>query len=230
MATETALIPRYPDLEQESQSWLARLGPALHIISSETYQQADELLTGIKGLRASIAESCDPVISATHKAHAAACRQKRDLEAPLIDAENALKKSMLNYNAEQERKRLAEQRRLEAEQRAREEEERLAEAEALEAAGEHELAEEALEAPSIAPPIVLPAAVPKVKSQIRTTWAAEVTDKARLIQGIRAGIVPLNAVDVNQSVLDASARALGAQMCWPGVRVFEKQSMATGRR
>jgi hypothetical protein len=132
------------------------------IETAAQYEAAGGLLTSIKALRGRIAESCDPVIDAAHKAHKAACAQKRDLEAPLVEAEGILKPRIATYLDAEERRRREEEARLQAEAQKAAEDAALAEAAALEMAGDREAASAVIEAPVVAPVVVLPRKPPKV--------------------------------------------------------------------
>lgn len=215
---ETAVVS-YPDRAR-----------ALTIDSADRYTAAGEYLTEIKALRHEIADTFDPIIRKAHAAHREACDRKRQVEAPLVEAEGLLKTSMARYVEAERRREAEERRRLEEAARKAEEEARLAEAAALEEAGQAELAEQVLELPSVAPPPVVAPAAPKVAGvTTRETWDAEVTDKLALVRAIAAGQVPLAAVDVNQGVLRQQARSLGAELRWPGVRAFKQTTIAAGR-
>ena len=82
---------------------------AIKIVDEASYSSAGEFLKGIKSLRQKIAESCDPVIKKAHETHKAAVQQKKEHEAPLIEAEGLLKQGIGSYHDEIERKRRIEE-------------------------------------------------------------------------------------------------------------------------
>jgi uncharacterized protein YhaN len=102
----------------------------LKIVDSDTYQRASQQLVAIKSLRGEADAAFDPIITDAHRAHKTAIEQKKKVEAPLIEAEGLLKRSMSGYITEQERKRREEERQLqeEAERQAREARQREVEA------------------------------------------------------------------------------------------------------
>lgn len=224
----TALVPSIDELEFAALSWPER-ATALAVSDLDTYRLAGELLTGIKTLRAEIAETCDPVIRSAHATHKAACAQKATLEAPLVEAEATIKKRMTAWRDEDERQRLAEQRRLAEIARKADEDARMAEAVALEQAGEPELAHAVIAAPSIvAAPVI---AAPKVDGiAVRKLWRAEVVDLKALCAGVANGTVPVNLVVANTSALNQMATALKESFTVAGCRVVCETSIAGGRR
>lgn len=90
-------------------------------------------------------------------AHRAISKLENDLLAFPTEAERLYKGAIARYQSEQARIRREEQARIEQELRAKAEEDRLAEALALEAGGQPELAERALERPVFAPVIEIAA-------------------------------------------------------------------------
>ncbi len=93
---ETALTP-------EIEPW-AGMAAALEVVDQPSLETAARYLHDIKAIREKIAEACDPVISAAHRAHKAAVQQKKDFEVPLLEAERLIKSKSANYIAAEERK------------------------------------------------------------------------------------------------------------------------------
>lgn len=60
----------------------------------------------------------------------------------------------------------------------------------------------------------------------RSTWKAEVTDKAKVVAFIAANPQFLNVLDVNQSALNQLAKAMKAELPIDGVRVYEERGMS----
>jgi hypothetical protein len=228
--TATAEVIPFPDLQEKAASWPERAGE-LAVTDAATFQVGGGLLRDIKTLRGEIAESCDPVVKAANAAHKAAVKQKKDLEAPLIEAERIIKDRMGKYADEEERKRREDEARLAAAQRAAEDESRLREATALEEAGEHEAAEEVLSAPSVAPPPVMPRAVPKTEGvSARENWSARVTSMAALVKAVAEGKAPFGLVQATEKALNGLARSLKGSMQVPGVEAVCTRGIAASGR
>jgi hypothetical protein len=173
----------------------------------------NELLLSIKDLRKQIADTFDPIIRKAHEAHKAAVGAKKDAEAPLVQAEGIVKPAISGYMAECERKRREEEDRQRKEAEKRAEELALAAAiEAEDAGASPEEVQAIVEAPVYVPP------------------KFEVTDLRALVKAIAAGQVPIEAVKPNDVVIGAQARSLRTSLRWPGVRVWEEDSVAAGRR
>lgn len=206
-------------LEETVTTWPER-ARALEIVDQPTYARAGEMLTGIKSLRAEIAEACNPVVEAAHRAHAAACKQKRDLEAPLVEAENALKGSMSLYLAAEDRKRREAEALLAAEAKRIEEEQQMREALALEAAGETEAAEAVIAAPIVAPAIVLPRPM-AAGVAVRKVWKHRVVNAAKVPDAYKV---------IDEKKIAGVVRQLGQAANIPGVEVYADTQIAAGRR
>lgn len=221
---------------------LAQRCSAMTVDSPESYQLVGETLKTVKILRAELETICRPIINAHHKAHKEAMDEFKRGDVPLSGAENNLKITLLAWDHEQEKKRQAEQARLqrEAEEKAKEEarkleeERRLQEAIALEEAGDTTAAQEVLAAPVVTPevfvpPVVLATTTPKVEGlSKRQIWKCSVTDLMTLVKAVAAGQVPLAAIEANTVFLGQQARSLKSEMKYPGVKVWPEDSM-TGR-
>jgi hypothetical protein len=133
---------------------------AVKVVDAHTYTAAGTLWKQIGDMIKEVKDTFDPICDAANRAHKEATTKRAKYLDPLTAAQKSVKSLMSNYDAEQERIRLAEQRRLEeiarkeAEERqraelARLEEERKAEearlleaAQAAEVAGDTEQAEQ----------------------------------------------------------------------------------------
>jgi hypothetical protein len=214
------------ELATKSAEWPGR-ARTLVIESPEGYSYAAELLTGIKALLKEIELSCSPVVKAALDAHRAALKQRRELEAPLQDAEKTIKRMMAEYFRNQQRKRaeLNEKRLQDWLDKARAR--RAQEVAALEASGDHALAEATAAAPlppqDDSPEDSLPS---QTGIAVRTIYRAEVTDFAILVRSVHEGRCPLKCLKPDQTVLNTFARAMGPTLNWPGVRVIEDVSIS----
>ena len=146
----------------------------------------------------------------------------------LQEAESAIKGALLVYSEKQEARRAAEEARLR--EQARKEEERLRARAEKAAAGGHEEKAEALieQAEGVLTPIVA-SPQPKVSGvTMRTTWKAEVTDKAALIKAVAEGKVPDVALEPNMTFLNQQARSLKDALDYAGVEALSEKTVAAG--
>jgi hypothetical protein len=211
---------------------------ALTISDTATYQQACDFLLGVKALRAEIAETFDPHIGRAFEAHRALCREKKEAEAPLADAELIVKRALVTYDTAQERIRQEEQRRLQEQARREAEERQLMEAIALEeeakASGDAGLAMEAaakLEEPIHTPAVAVAPTTPKVSGiAYRETWSGRLTNIAALIVYAASNPQFMGLLMINQPALNQLARSMKNQMRIPGVEAVSTKDVAAGRR
>lgn len=175
----------------------------------------------------------------------------------LQEAEGLLRRSMLTWKREQDRK--AEEARREAERQAREERERLererqeAEARAAELARQASMVEDEAErerleleaeaarqdaeavAEEVAIAEVAPVAAPVVAAPkadgiaARTTWKFRVTDKQALIKAAAADPALAVYLAVDEKAIGGVVRALKAEARIPGVEVYAEQGLAVRR-
>lgn len=217
------------DVATEALAWPARAA-AVTITDADSYAGACGLLLGIKDLRAKVAETFDPHIKRAHEAHKALLKEKQDAEAPLAIAERTIKGLITDYDREQERIRVEEQRRRDDEARRQAETETLERAAAMElegqAYGDDALVAEAhaiVEAP-VAPLPAVPVAkaVPKVAGvSLRKTWGFRIVDPSK---------VPDSYKVIDETKIRGVVRSLGPAANIPGVQVFETTQVAAGRR
>lgn len=229
---------RAAEVTEQALSWPDR-ARTLKVTDDKSYADAAEVLKGIKALRGEVDSTFDPIVKAAFDSHRTAVAQKRKAEAPLTEAEGIIKRSLGDYNTEQERKRQEEARRLQAIADAEEETRRLDQAAAMELEGNQfgdaALVEEAhalISQPVVAAPVApLPKATPSVAGiSHRTTYSAEVVNFAALVQHIAKypNLLPLLKVDT--TALNAQARSLKDSLSLPGVRVIKTNSVAAGSR
>jgi len=193
---------------------------------------AQELLKAIKGRVKKVEVFFAEMKETAHKHWKSICAKESMFLDPLDEAERIIKRKVVTFQQEIERKQREEAAKIEAK---RQEEERVRkeelqrQAEAAAAKGKAEKAE-ALRAKAeeyVAPPVF----VPPVQAQASGTafkkvWAAEVTDLPTLLKSIAEGRVPLGLVAINESALQAYARGVKGTMVVPGLKFFEKTIMA----
>src|SRR5688572_2580422 len=202
----------------------------LAIVTAEDFMNAGELLRTIKGLRAEIDGTFDPIISKAHAAHKEAIEQKRKVDAPLVEAENILKPRISAYLTEQERLRREEELRMQKAAQEEEERQRLESAVILDDIGETDSANALLEERVVAPPVVLPRQVPKVSGiAMRQTWSAQVVSLMELVKAVAAGKVPIMALQANTTFLNQQARSMKSALNYPGVRAVPDNNISARR-
>lgn len=210
----------------------------LTIQTAEEYAAEAERLKGIKLFQRRVTEFFSPLKKKASEAHRALCDAENKALKPAQDDEAAIKRALGTYDAEQDRIRHEEERRLREEARQREETRRLEEAAALEreaaATGDEELREEAaalIAAPVEAPVVTIQPTTPKVAGIVRReVWKADVTDLAKLVKAAAENPQYLNLLLANNTALQQMAKALKGAMAIPGVRVYAESQIAAGGR
>lgn len=224
-------------VKAEALTWPER-AKALVVSDDATYTTAAETLQAIKALRTRIGETFDPHIKRAHDAHKALLREKQEAEAPLLDAETVIKRTLSDYQVAQERIRREEERRLAEEARQREEQRRLEEAAALEreakSTDDAALLDEAMaliDTPVASMPVSLPRATPKVSGIVhRDNWTARVTSLIALVRFVAEHPEHVNLLTANQTALNALARAMKQNLAISGVQAINTPTVAASGR
>lgn len=197
------------------------------ITDPETALAAGDDLKAIKTLAKQIEAKRTAITGPLNKALREVNALFKPAKGWLKEAERLLKDELLRFQAEQDR--IAREAQAKADAEAEKERKKLERAAKLaetmrKPAKADELREEA--ETRIAP--VVTSAAPKISGVAhRETWKAEVTDKTALVHYIATNRPDLLAlVEINQSNLNAQARALEAALELPGVRVFKEASIA----
>lgn len=169
---------------------------SIAVNSPAAYADAATFLKSVKAAQKKVADFFGPMKAKAHAAWKEITGTETNTLAPLTEAEALVKRKMLAYSEEQERIRLAEQRRLQAiadeqarkerekaeaaarEQRRREEDARRAEAEALERAQAAANAEERAKAEAEAEKARKAADAAAAKAEVREEAAAMVAPAA----------------------------------------------------
>jgi hypothetical protein len=240
----TTLVPTKEALATETQSWASRAA-GLKIVDRESCTNASLLLRSIKSLRSQVAAFWEPHhdAAAETKRKAEAARklladEQARMEAPLIEAERILKAGLLTFEADQERIRLDEERRLQAEAQRRAEMLTLEAAAALETeavkTGNADMLAEAVDIlgqPIEAPVVSVAKAVPKVQGvTYRDAWKAHPTvDVKALAAAVASGAAPAAFLVPDMTAINAFARATKGTHPVPGIRWFnDRQVTARG--
>lgn len=157
------------------------------------------------------------------------------MQAPLVQAEVAIKRKLLAYEQEKERARIAEERRLQDEARRRAEELTLAVAADLEMqaslTGDEDMrveAEDILAQPIEAPAVSVGSTMPKVQGlSYRDNWKAHPTVDVKALAGaVACGKAPITFLTPNMTALNAYARSTQGTATVPGVRFFNDRTIA----
>lgn len=212
-----------PDLDVEAtneitalESWAANLV----VENNETRTGVIEGIKSVKKRREGIVKFFALMKAAAHNAHKAIVSKEKSYTDILDRVERVVKGKVLVYDHAKEKKRLEEQRRLQAvaEENARRERERLLkEAEKLKTP---ELKEQRLEAAAaVAAPVVEVA--PVIERQkgeaTRKIWKARVVDES---------LIPREWLVVDTKSLDAFARATKGIKSVSGVEFYEESSLS----
>lgn len=237
----TQLVPTKDALEADSKSWASR-AHGLKVTDKQSCENASLLLRSIKTLRSQVQTWFAPHVEAAMetKRKAEAARkgltdEQARIEAPLIEAESILKRSLLDWEAKEERDRLAEEQRLQADAQRRAEEVTLAAAAAMELeatkTGNVEMLAEAadiLEQPIEAPVVVVAKQTAKVQGvTYRSTWKAHPTVNVKaLAAAVAAGTAPETFLTVNLTAINQFARATQGAQPVAGVRFYEDRQIA----
>lgn len=192
---------------------------AIIIKSNEDYTRAGQLLITIKGIRKKIEETFKPIKQKMDIAKKEVLDQEKAADAPLAAAEAIIKPRIAQWNAEQERIRQAEERRLQEIARQEEEDRQIAAAIAAEQSGNKEEAEAIIEATVQAAPVVVPKLVPKVAGVSFTKqWKFRITDEAK---------IPRQYLCVDEQKIGAVVRAMKDAANIPGVEVYSVDSVSS---
>lgn len=199
---------------------------ASSIIDQESYESADALLVKVKQYRKRVDEAFAKPLLKAREALESVRDLKKQVDTPLSHSESKLKSSMVQYYAEAEKKRRAEEARLLAEAKKKEDEARLAEAAELEKAGEPDAAQAILEEPAPTPAVNLQ----KTKAHgthMTEHWSGSVVNLRQLVGAVAQGKADISLLQANEKVINKLAGALKGRMQIPGVRVSMRYVPAT---
>ena len=211
-------------LFRSSQVLAVQLKAFPAIKTADEYTRAGALLITGRGVLKQLDDAYDDIIKKAHEAHKTAVAKKASYADPIKGGTKFLEGLMDEYDAGQERKRLAEERRLQEEARKAEEERRLQEAVELEQSGNKQESEELISAPVEAPVVILSKTTPKVVGlSFQTRWDAEVIDFPALVKAVAEGKVSINALLPDQTFLRKQAESLRDTLRIPGVRAYSRR-------
>lgn len=167
-----------PETNQDGVTALEQ-ARALQVVDNDSYRVADEMAVALKGLEKQVDSLFDEHIKRANEAHKALTSKKKLFATPIIEARGLVKNKMDQFRDEQERLRLAEERRLQAIADKLAEEQQLADALSAEKAGDSAAATAIVAEPVQSPVIIVPKALPKTATVIR-----KVVDKDKITAAI----------------------------------------------
>ena len=198
---------------------------AASVVDEASYRGAAEFLKQIKAGQKRVEEVFGSVVKKAHEAWKSTVALRKQLDAPLEDAESMVKASMSAWFVESERKRKDEQRKLEEEARKREEDARIAASASLEKMGNRAAAEAVLAQEKAVAPVILPKAQAAGVS-MRETWSAEVVSIKELAKAVAEGRADESLLLPNMTALNGMARALKGALALPGVKAVSRSVVA----
>lgn len=211
------MTPDTTDIAPRSTAIVSR-AQAIVVTDNLTLVSAEEAIVEIRKIRKEVANDFRGPIDKAHKAHKEMLTLRSKIDDPLKMAEGVLGSKTLAYRQEQERIRVAEERRLQAEARKIEEEKRLAEAERLEQEHRHEEAEQVVSAPVPTPVVVVPVTVAKTAGvSQRVNWRFKVLDKS---------LVPRQFMMLDEVKIGAHVRSMKEQANIPGIQPYDELSVS----
>lgn len=240
--TSVSVVPAdKASLQRDAQHWSEQVA-VLNIASAQDSVQASYLLRSIKGVRHDIqawfAPHLDAAMETKRKAEAARKALADDcdrMQAPLVVAENTVKRALLAWEQEQERLRREEEARLQKAAQDEAERATLAAAAALELeavkTGDAEMLKEAesyITDPIEAPVVEVKRFVPKVQGvSYRDNWKAHSeVDVKTLAAAVASGAAPVTFLVPNMTAINQWARATQGSQKIPGVRVVNDRQIA----
>lgn len=217
------------DKQQEIETQAVALkaeADSFQIVTQADYNLANEFGRKIRQSMKTIDDYCDPVIEAAHKAHKAACDQKKALYAPFEAAKKIIDAKQIAWYRAEQAKAAEERRKAEEEARKKAEDEALANAQALQDAGMNEAAEEAISQPVVIEKVTVAEPVRAGGESFREVWKAEVVDLMSLVRAVAAGQQPLAYLEANMPVLNKAAAMFKGSSTIQGVKIVSDTIIA----
>lgn len=192
---------------------------------------AAELLVRIKEMRKKWIAKIKPMKDSAKKTHSDICTFEQEVDQPLKRAEvEILKPAMSKYEVVQERKRQADQAKLEREQQESQEDNKIDIAIEYEKKGDHETAQAIMEQPTVKIAVELPKQAQAEGISYRWNYSARVIDIESLLKAIVSGNHPELCVLPNIPYLNQRARADKESFKIPGVELVKERIVAAGGR
>lgn len=221
------LVPEAEPLVHEVTE-IASQARQIVITNAGQYQAASGELMRIKGVMKRIDEVFDPIVKKAHEAHKAAVAAKKSLTDQFVDAEKSIKRAMIAYDEEQERKakELQEKLRKEAEAKAAEKKQELIDqADLAIELGADDEAEELLnqaDSVQVLTPLVSSNTVSVGGIAKKKTWKARVTNPKL----VPAYFGEFEIRKINEGQLNRIAQMTGGAAKIPGVEFYEERGIS----
>jgi hypothetical protein len=202
----------------------------LKIIDQATYDLAADKFRAAADIEKQIKDHHAPLKKKAHETHKAICDAETKLLKPVVEAKSFLSRIIGEWDAEQERVRLLEQRRLEEQARQLAEEEALASAIDAEQNGAD--AEEIEAVLSSSAPVQKVTAAPTYNKSVSTreNWNAQVVSLRELVKAAAANPAYLCYLQANETALNAAARAQKSIFAVPGCKAVFQRNAIRGRQ
>lgn len=219
------------DLETEAISVRSQMA-AVKITDQPSYNEAVDMLTTATGWLRNTREFFKSMKDPAYAAWKKICSNENLVCDPTEAGIKQIKGEIVRWDAEQERIRQVEQRRLEEVARKAEEETRLAEAYHMEEQGAPaEVVGAMLEEPiQVHTPVVAERTYEKSSAvTYRDNWGGTCDDLFKLVQFVAKNKQHLNLLQANGPAINQLAKALKESMAIPGIRAVNNKVVATGR-
>jgi hypothetical protein len=175
-------------------------------VADNTVKDLDAMIKEVRGV-------FDPLADKANAAHKAITSKRGEILKPLEDAKTYLTSQVRGYDRKVKEAAEAEELRLNEIARQQEEERRIAEAEQAEKEGCFEEAQEIIEAPIYVAPVKVMVDLPKLDNRkYAVRPKARIVNKLDVIKSVANNPALLDLVDINISVANAKARALGKEL------------------
>lgn len=220
---------------QEGIAVLKERYASFKITTPEDFSESAEVIKTIKRQRDAVVEFFRDSKQKAHAAWKSIVAQEKSFTDEIDQVERKIKSAIREYQAEQERKRREEEKRLReiAEAEAKKAQEKLMQqAEEAEKAGNASAAEEItnIAAQVEAAPVQVQSSAPKAQGvSFRRTWEIESVNKAELIKAAANDPNLAAYLIVDESALKRTANALKGQISIPGVTFRENKTVAVRR-
>jgi len=206
-------------LQREVTPVLARASE-IRVMSPDSRTAAMEFLRSVKAAQKRVTEFFSPIVEAAHTAWKQTTTSRASLLDPLDAAERTVKRAITTYDAEEDRKRLEEQRRLQAQadEEARRERERLEKQAAKVKTPEKKEALLEHAAAVVAPVVTIAAPERQAGEATRTNWKAKLTDKTALLTAAASGHdLAASLLIYDESAANRLAKTLKGSITIPGI-------------
>lgn len=216
------------DLTEKVKTIMIRAQGLNSVQDQQTADEAGLIVRDIGPVRKFIKDVCSPVREWHNKRHKAATSLQNFFDQPMASLEDNLKRMIGQFVAVRETAR----KKQEALSQVQADKERHKEVRSTLVTTTlihgQEIAKNVAAEMGDAPPVILEET--KVQGvKVAMEWRAQVEDLKALVQAVVDGKVPWGVLTVDLQFLAKQAESLGAEMHWPGVRVFEEPKVGRGR-